>query len=306
MSLKRFLCREIPTQKRSSRLPENEIHHALKVYRLQNGDLVEVMDGLGNAVIAKLRHSEDGVWLDYVRPSELAASAHQDSSTTPIILEMAILKGDAMEWVIEKATELGCDEVIPMITERSVVQVDRKGPAAFQERWQKIADQALKQCGRTKSLEIALPRRIEDVCTQSPSRRTNGPPGKTADMAKKAEPGVVTTFSDSQSVSGSPAHHCQIRLWADEAELGAPRETSWIRVLDEVRAARNVSAIRIMIGPEGGWSERERVLIQQASSPEVLQWRISLGPLVLRAETAGIALLGTVRFLLLSAPAQHP
>ena len=53
-----------------------------------------------------------------------------------------------MEWVVEKAVELGVTTLVPILAAHTVVQMDRKGPEAFRERRQKIADQALKQCGR--------------------------------------------------------------------------------------------------------------------------------------------------------------
>lgn len=60
MSLKRFLCDQIPTPNRATLLSEEEARHAIKVYRLQQGDRVEVLDGQGHAVIASLRLNSKG------------------------------------------------------------------------------------------------------------------------------------------------------------------------------------------------------------------------------------------------------
>ena len=67
---------------------------------------------------------------------------------------MAVLKGPSMEWVIEKSVELGVKLFIPVITDHTVVQFKSKGPEVFKERWQKIADQALKQCNRLKKWKL--------------------------------------------------------------------------------------------------------------------------------------------------------
>lgn len=62
-----------------------------------------------------------------------------------------------MEWVVEKAVELGVRQLTPILHEFTVVRVEKKGPEQIQSRLQKIADQSLKQCGRLDRLQIATP-----------------------------------------------------------------------------------------------------------------------------------------------------
>ena len=69
-----------------------------------------------------------------------------------------MLKADAMSWAIEKAVELGVSRLTPVIADHCVVKLT-KGPTEFRERWQRIADQALKQCGRLERMTIEDPRR---------------------------------------------------------------------------------------------------------------------------------------------------
>src|SRR4051812_16524852 len=105
-SLKRILCKKIPEPNRPVELDETEATHATRVLRLKDGDLVEAMDGKGHAAQVRLRTRNGPTRLEF---SEKAAQVSADASTqvAPVILEMAVLKGDAMEWVVEKAVELG-------------------------------------------------------------------------------------------------------------------------------------------------------------------------------------------------------
>jgi 16S rRNA (uracil1498-N3)-methyltransferase len=245
MSLKRLLCPQLPKPHRPTVLAEGEAHHAVRVLRLRDGDTVEAMDGQGHAAPAVLRVLGDQVRLEFAgaaaTSSAQVAAAPAADAVTPVVLEMAIIKGDAMEWVVEKCVELGVRQLAPLVTAHTVVQVKNKGPEAFRDRWQKIADQALKQCGRLERLEVLLPESLEER------------------VARHALTPVTP------------------RYWADESERErAPH-------LADTQPG-SASEIRLLIGPEGGWSEAERQLLATAAT------RVGLGPLVLRAETA--ALLG--------------
>lgn len=246
MSLKRLLCPQLPKPHRPAILPESEAHHAVRVLRLRDGDTVEAMDGQGHATPAILRVQGAQVRLEFAGAPEGTLVTEARAATVPLALEMAIIKGDAMEWVVEKCVELGVRKLAPLVTAHTVVQVKSKGPEIFRDRWQKIADQALKQCGRLERLEVALPETIENHL-----------------VAFQPRPDLP-------------------RFWADEAvRPGLGEAPHLIQALD---GARTASEIRLLIGPEGGWSEAERGLLASAAT------RVGLGPLVLRAETA--ALLG--------------
>ena len=83
--------------------------------------------------------------------------------SVPIHLAMSIIKGDAMEWVVEKAVELGVRSLIPVETEFSVVKIQKRGAETFQDRWQRIADQAIKQCGRLDRMMVQTPVLFEEA-----------------------------------------------------------------------------------------------------------------------------------------------
>lgn len=228
--MKRVLCPKLPAPGHSVPLPENEAHHAVQVFRLKDGDRVEALDGQGGAVVAILRNRAGAMMLEFEKPVQKGGS-----ETLPIRLEMSVLKGDAMEWVVEKAVELGVETFVPVVTAHTVVQLERKGEAFFQARWQRIADQSLKQCGRLNRMEVALPVTLETLLA--------GPK--------------------------------QARYWCDEEKESG----EFLGSLDYSA----VQSVSLLIGPEGGWSFRERDLLRISGGA-----RVSLGPLVLRAETAAI------------------
>ena len=244
--MKRLLCARIPEKGRPVELDPAEAGHATRVLRLGNGDIVEAMDGKGHAAQAQLKVRGDHAWLEYV-PSEKGPAPEGSRSPRPlVILEMAVLKGEAMEWVVEKAVELNVHTLVPTLTAHTVVQTKHKGPEAFRERWQKIADQALKQCGRLQRMEVLAPLPLEELLAKYPA------------------------------TPDSP------RIWCDEAERGtATPIVQW--ALSTKRKDGTSFSVRVLIGPEGGWSANERQFL--SNSPI---HKVSLGDLVLRAETAAI------------------
>jgi len=237
--MKRVICPQLPKAHRPSTLSEDEANHAVRVLRLRDGDSVEAIDGQGHSTPAILR-IQGGI-----TRLELATGAtpriEAANAIVPLVLEMAVLKGDAMEWVIEKAVELGVHALCPVLTAHTVVQIKNKGPEAFQERWQKIADQALKQCGRLERLRIAPPTELEQV------------------------------------ILNHPASARVPRYWCDEASVASAPELQ-----QKLGGALQYDEVRLLIGPEGGWSEEERGWLATSSE------KVQLGPLILRAETAAL------------------
>jgi 16S rRNA (uracil1498-N3)-methyltransferase len=234
--MKRVLVEVLPEARKPRRLPDAEAHHLLKVLRLEDGARVEALDGSGRSVIARLSMRAGEAWLEFDGGEKKSAP-----DTAQVVLEMAVLKGDAMEWVIEKAVELGVARVVPVLSKRTVVQLDRKGPEAFRDRWQKIADQSLKQCGRLGRMEVALPVSLEELLTT-----------KVPD---------VRFFLDEEARANAP---------------GLLKE-AW------GKGHGVTELLRLLVGPEGGWDDSERAMVAASGAKPA-----SLGPLVLRAETAAI------------------
>jgi 16S rRNA (uracil1498-N3)-methyltransferase len=139
-----------------------ESHHLMRVLRLRPGDLVIAADGQGH---------------DYtVRIDALGATASGTvvASRTPAVesplavsLLQGIAKGDKMETIVRAATELGVRRIVPVITERTVVRLD---PARWRERarrWQRVAREASKQCGRPVVPEVDAPAPLAAVLAEA-------------------------------------------------------------------------------------------------------------------------------------------
>src|SRR2546427_5086032 len=133
------------------RLPEHSAHHAREVLRLRSGATVRVFDGEGREYEATLdRVSRQGVELRLG-----SAVAPRSESPLRLVLALSPLKGDRMELVIQKATELGVAEVWPVITVRTDAAARPALEGSRQERWEKVASGAAEQCGRAVVPRIA-------------------------------------------------------------------------------------------------------------------------------------------------------
>lgn len=119
-------------------LTRAERHYLLDVLRLSPGATLEVFDGAGGRYRATL--GEDGA---------LALGEREEGAgRAAIVLAQALVKGDKMDLVVQKATELGASAVAPFESERSVVRLSGARAEERVRRWQKIAEEAARQCGR--------------------------------------------------------------------------------------------------------------------------------------------------------------
>ena len=166
--MKRVLINSLPANDRPVALPEDEAHHLIQVLRIRNGERIEALDGKGAKMTVEVEFLGKGKAQVHSRGE---SSRDPRLNALPVILEMAVLKGDAMEWTVEKAVELGVKTFIPVLCAHAVVQVDRKGPQYYRERWQKIADQALKQCGRLERMEVRDPIELASLLTEKRALR---------------------------------------------------------------------------------------------------------------------------------------
>jgi 16S rRNA (uracil1498-N3)-methyltransferase len=135
-------------------LPDDEAQHLITVLRLKAGSPIRVFDGRG--------HEFEAV-VDRVGKSEvLVLVGRQEEPTSPeartsVTLVQAVLKGDKMDDVIRDAVMMGVSTIQPVVTERSEVALPALIRAHRQERWQKIAISAAKQCGRATVPEVLTP-----------------------------------------------------------------------------------------------------------------------------------------------------
>ena len=134
-------------------LPPEAAHHAARVLRLREGNRVEMFDGLGNAchgLIAELSGRR-------VVIGDITASNANRESPLPVLLAQAMSSSEKMDWVIQKATELGVTEIQPLDTERSVARLSAERAAKRREHWRQVAISACEQCGRNLLPEIHAP-----------------------------------------------------------------------------------------------------------------------------------------------------
>lgn len=149
----RFYCPPPLPLSGSFDLPPDAAHHAARVLRLREGDTVKIFDGIGNechGVIAELGGKR-------VVVGNIAATDTNRESPLPVVLAQALSSSEKMDWVIQKATELGVAEIQPLATERSVAKLSAERAAKRTEHWQQVAISACEQCGRNVLPRIHAP-----------------------------------------------------------------------------------------------------------------------------------------------------
>ncbi len=164
MSLHRFYLPPGSTRGDSLRLDGREAHHALRVLRLKRGELVAVLDGVGNEFLCTVENTlRDAV--------TLSVSLKNFTPPPPcsITLLQAVPKGKIIESIIQKAVELGARRIVPLLTERVVTQLDDADAGNKREKWQQVAVEAIKQCGAAWLLEVVAPTTIAQVLNPNPS-----------------------------------------------------------------------------------------------------------------------------------------
>jgi 16S rRNA (uracil1498-N3)-methyltransferase len=130
-----------------------ESHHLARVLRLKAGATVVAVDGTGRDYTVRIER----VGIE-TTGTIVGAAARDTESPFAITLVQGLPKGDKMEAIIRAATELGVARVIPAITARTVVRLDAARGEARLARWQRVAREAAKQCGRSR-LPIVEPAR---------------------------------------------------------------------------------------------------------------------------------------------------
>lgn len=134
-------------------LPPEAAHHAARVLRLREGDRVEMFDGLGNACHGVINE----VGGKRVVVGQIAAINAGRESPLRVTLAQAMSSSEKMDWVVQKATELGVAEIQPLDTERSVARLSAERAAKRLEHWRQVAVSACEQCGRNLLPEIHAP-----------------------------------------------------------------------------------------------------------------------------------------------------
>lgn len=132
------------------RLSGPEAHHAVNVLRLKVDDTVTLVDGQAMEYLARVVGIQRGkVDLEVVEQQQGLTESKLD-----LTLGLGLLKADKMDYVVQKATELGLSTLVPIASERSTIKLAGSREENRLERWRKISRQALKQCRRSRPVEI--------------------------------------------------------------------------------------------------------------------------------------------------------
>lgn len=146
----RFYVPQPRLEKGLLKVEGDEVKHIRKVLRLTKGDEIIVFDGLGKEFEGTI--VEEGPSSVVIRVKSVSSS--ERDSPLEVTLAQSLLKGEKMDYLIQKATELGVEEIIPFLSSRSVPLLEKSKRLKRHQRWKRIAIEASKQCGRGVVPEI--------------------------------------------------------------------------------------------------------------------------------------------------------
>jgi 16S rRNA (uracil1498-N3)-methyltransferase len=223
------------------RMTGDLLRHLRDSLRLRQGDVLILNDGCGS----RYRVEVTQVTSQAIDSCIIDRQTEPSQRTTPIVLGQALIKGDKMDWVIQKATELGVATIVPLHSAHSVIKPNLERLEHQRARWERIARDAAQQSERWTLPTIADPVDLAEIFRQYASAPLKG---------------ILAERSSGPSLAA-------IQLPADRQQ-----------------------PIVLLVGPEGGWAPDEHRLAQaQGFIP------LTLGPRILRAETAAIAALSILQ-----------
>lgn len=157
MSLPRFYCPLPLAESQTITLPEALAHHAVRVLRLRDGAPIILFNGEGGHYLAELQ--VEGRRADAHVGVHVAAEAELPVRT---VLVQGIAAADKMDWITEKAVEMGVSQLVPIAARRSVVQLTGERREKRLQHWQRIAVAASEQCGRNRIMQVAPPQTLAE------------------------------------------------------------------------------------------------------------------------------------------------
>jgi len=218
----------------------DDVRHIRTVLRKEPGDILTLLDGQGKEYTVRITTIEK-TEID----TEIIDRRQRHGALPRIVLGQGIAKSDKMDWVVQKATELGVSSIVPLVTERTIVKI--KDEEKRVSRWQKIAREAAMQSDR-------------------PDIPAIGPLRSLPDFVMNLVPGPGTL------------HLCP---WEEGTEP----------IKAVLRKDQSIEQVVVLIGPEGGFSQAEAHAANEKGFHLV-----SLGPNILRTETAAVAVLSMIGY----------
>jgi 16S rRNA (uracil1498-N3)-methyltransferase len=242
-----------PNEWSSATLTGSEAHHARDVLRLQPGARVTLFNGQGCEATAEISALNSGA---------VQLRILHEAVTPPlrarIILAQAIPKGKNMDLIVQKAVEIGAAEIFPLLSGRTVVQLDAESTMQKQAKWQTVALEAAKQCGQNWLPQVHVPRTPDDF------------------------------FAAAHATS------CDLRL-IGSLQPGALHLKKILADHAEAHAGARPARVLMLIGPEGDFTPAEIALARSHDCAP-----LTLGPIILRVETAAIYCLSILSYELLA------
>jgi 16S rRNA (uracil1498-N3)-methyltransferase len=234
-------------------LTGSEAHHARDVLRMKRGEKLVLFNGRGREITAEIVDLGGG---------EIRLRKLHEAETPPlrcrIVLGQAVPKGKNMDLIVQKAVEIGAAEIAPIISDRTIVQVDSGSAGQKQSKWQQIAIEAAKQCGQNWLPRVHVPMKL-------------------AEFFDTATPNAGFDLRLIGSLQPD-AQHLK-KILADYSSEHAHRPQSAL----------------MLVGPEGDFTPAELALARRHGCRP-----ITLGPIVLRVETAAIYCLSVLSYELLT------
>ncbi len=253
-------------------ITDEKAHYLTSVLRCRSGDELIIFDGDGNCYRTKILKSGRREVITEV----IERFPCNTESPINITLVQGLLKGEKMDMVIQKTTELGVKEIMPVITERSQLRETKKVA-----RWRKIAEEASRQSGRSIVPDVHDATRFSDILdTLSPN----------------AVNGLIFYEEGGMKLSEAVEIFKQRFNYALPSRGGyTPLHPSQEGIISSPPAGkdRGEGGLLIIIGPEGGFTKEEVTLAEEKGLLVT-----SLGKRILRAETAAISAVTLVQFLL--------
>lgn len=158
MRLTRIFSEQPLTEGREVTLSATAAAHVGRVLRLATGDELTVFDGGGGEYWASIVECRGTV----LRVRLGAQRAIERESPLKITLAQALARGERMDWLVQKATELGVAVIVPLITERSVVKLDARQAERRSEHWRGIIVAACEQSGRNRLPDVLVPQPLSE------------------------------------------------------------------------------------------------------------------------------------------------
>lgn len=224
----------------------DDLEHLSRVLRLRTGETITVSDGQNkvyNCLLTQITKSRAVAEIKSVRPD-------YSEPNLEVTLLQGLPKGDKLELIIQKATELGISRIVPVAMERSVVQLSGEKAQARVQRWQRIALEAAKQSRRGRI------------------------------------PLVSPIVNLEEALEELPEDNLVLLPWEEEKSQG-------LKEILQSTQAQEAGSITLIIGPEGGLPEKELLMAKNKGAIP-----LSLGPRILRTETAAIATIAIVMYQL--------